>query len=213
MKNSIQEQLSEGRIALSNAMENTDIMKKLSRLNYDKKELKKGWGLMEQLEMHQQMKLEKYSSQFGATQSLYEEMRETKATFSKHRKLARIAYAGDKEKMSLLQLDKRMFAVEKWLSQAGAFYQELRKDSTLIAQYGVSVEELQQMQAMVQALLDKRNRQVSRKGEAQHATQQRNEALKAYRAWMKDFRLAARFALRDEPQLLEVLGILVPTPR
>ncbi|MEK6478796.1 hypothetical protein WJR50_14715 [Catalinimonas sp. 4WD22] len=213
MKNSLEEQLAEGRISLSNAMSNTEIMKKLSKLNYDMRELQRGWGIMNQVEIFQKAKIEKYSNQFGATQALYDDIRKTKASFSKHRKLARIVYEGNKEKISVLQLDKRMFALEKWLFQAGSFYQELLKDSAMIVKYGVSLEELQQMAAMVQALLDKRNHQVSRKGEAQHATQKRNEALKAYKAWMKDFRMAARFALREEPQLLEVLGILVPTPR
>ena len=212
MKNSLEQQLSKGRIAISNARANAEIMKLLTKVGYNDAAMLKGLGYLDQVHLQQSVQRDKHSSQLGSTQSFYDEMKETRSHFSRHVKLARIAYAGNREKMSLLLLDKkRSNAVERWLNRASIFYQELLKDSTLIVQYGVPLEELQQMQAMVEALLDKRNQQVSCKGEAQHATQKRNEALKAYKAWMKDFRMAARFALREEPQLLEVLGMLVRT--
>ncbi|MEK6478600.1 hypothetical protein WJR50_13735 [Catalinimonas sp. 4WD22] len=213
MKKSLQEELGAGRVTIKNAMENAEIMKTLGKLNYDAKEMNRGWGLLETVYTLQTEKIGKYGSQFGATQSFYEELEETKALYKTHRKLAKIACAGDREKFAKLQLVKNTNAVEKWLNNASIFYQELLSDSALIVQFGVTIEELQQMQAMIQALLDKRNRQISKKGEAQHATQKRNAALKAYQEWMKGFRLAARFAFRDDPQLLEILGIMVPTPR
>lgn len=212
MRQSLQEELGLGRITIRNAMENAGIMKKLAKLGYELKEMERGWGLLEQVYMLQSEKIDKYGSMVGATQSFYEELKMCKAQYKTHRKLARIAYDGNREKFTKLQLDKNTTAVEKWLHNASIFYQELLRDSTSIVQYGVSLEELQQMQAMIGALLDKRNRQVNHKGEAQNATQKRNEVMKAYKTWMKDFRLAARFALREEPQLLETLGIMVPTP-
>lgn len=214
MKRALQEELGAGRVTIKNAMENAEIMKTLGKLNYDAKEMNRGWGLLETVYALQTEKINKYGNQVGATQSFYKELEQSRAQYQTHRKLVKIAYAGDWEKFAKLQLDKKNpSAVEKWLNNASIFYQELLSDSALIVQFGVTIEELQQMQAMIQALLDKRNRQISKKGEAQHATQKRNAALKAYQEWMKGFRLAARFAFRDDPQLLEILGIMVPTPR
>lgn len=62
---------------------------------------------------------------------------------------------------------------------------------------------------MVASLVDARQQQMQRKGEAQDATEKRDEALRAMDVWMSDFKAAARVALKDHPQWLEMLGIRV----
>ncbi len=47
--------------------------------------------------------------------------------------------------------------------------------------------------------------------DAQSSTQKRNEVLKALNRWVGDFKKVARVALQDDPQLLESLGIMVPS--
>jgi hypothetical protein len=50
--------------------------------------------------------------------------------------------------------------------------------------------------------------QEKEKGEAQAATQTRDQALDALQEWLSDYLAIAKVALEDNPQLLEALGVL-----
>jgi len=62
---------------------------------------------------------------------------------------------------------------------------------------------------MIAAISDLRHQRMQEKGEAEEATSSRNASIKALKVWMNDFRYVARMALRDNPQLLEALGMVV----
>ena len=51
--------------------------------------------------------------------------------------------------------------------------------------------------------------QEEEKGEAQQATQTRDEAMDVLSDWLEDFLDIAEVALADRPQLLEALGVVV----
>jgi len=46
-------------------------------------------------------------------------------------------------------------------------------------------------------------------GESQEATSQKNTDIEIIRNWMSEFFAIARIALKNKPQLLEALGLLV----
>lgn len=205
---SIQQQLTEARIGIENALAHPEIQQQLALVGYNKKKLLEGKALYDHAVDLQQAYEGKYSQQYGATDTFYQNLEEVQTLYSRHRKLAKIAYENNRQQLNILQLNIPFpHRIETWLSHAVTFYKALILDSEVIEQYSISAEELAQVQAMTEALLDARNRQISAKGEAQRATQQRNKSLMALYAWMKDFRQAARFALREDAQLLEVLGM------
>ena len=211
---SIQQQLAEARIGIENALAHPEIQQKLAQVGYNRKKLEEGKSLYDHTVSMQQTYEEKYSQKYGATDTFYQNLEEVQTLYGRHRKLAKIAYEDNRQQLNILQLHMPLpNRIETWLSHAVTFYNALLMDGDGIEQYGVTSEELAQSHAMTEALLDARNRQISAKGEAQHATQQRNKSLMALYAWMKDFRLAARFALREDTQLLEVLGMAVATSR
>jgi len=79
-----------------------------------------------------------------------------------------------------------------WYEQARHFYTALLADTeaqTQLARYKITPEALQAA------------------GEAQEATQQRNTAIEALDEWLSDFRVVAKIALEDTPQLLEALNM------
>jgi hypothetical protein len=60
-------------------------------------------------------------------------------------------------------------------------------------------------QAQVEGVASLNNAQEQEKGEAQAATQERDAAIEALDDWLADFRVVARIALEDDPQLMEAL--------
>lgn len=211
---SIHQQLTEARIGIENALAHPEIQQQLALVGYNKKKLLEGKALYDHTVSLQQAYGEKYSQKYGAADTFYQDLEEVQTLYRRHRKLAKIAYEDNRQQLNILQLNTPFPSrIETWLSHALTFYNALLLDREVIERYGVLEEDLLQAQAMTEAVLDARNRQISAKGEAQHATQQRNKSLMALYAWMKDFRLAARFALRGDTQLLEVLGMGVATSR
>ncbi len=211
-KVTITQQLAGARIAIENAMGHTRIQQLLNKVGYTQQVLLQGKGLYEVC-MDQQQQLKGWQGkQQGATNTFNQDLKAAKTLYSRHRKLAKVAYEGNVEKFIVLQLNTNPARMEDWLQHAGTFYSTLNTDSKTIQKFGVTKEELAQAQAMIDSLLSARHRQISCKGEAQHAIQQRNQALDKLKNWMDDFKLATRFALRNNDQYLEVLGIQVRSP-
>ena len=200
----------ERRHALENAMNHAGIQRKLNRVSYDRKTLLQGKALNENVWLLQTTKQDHYGSQVTSTDTVLANLAETQQVYSEHVALARLAFKDDRGmQMKLAIAGPRKRANNAWLAQAMTFYGKIDEMATAMTGYGVSQESLQQAKAMVEALATARQQQLQRKGEAQHATEQRNAAVKAMDAWMRDFRAAARVALKDNPQWLEMLGMLV----
>ncbi|MEO0331321.1 MAG: hypothetical protein AAF223_06505, partial [Bacteroidota bacterium] len=64
-------------------------------------------------------------------------------------------------------------------------------------------EGLEQAKAELDTLVEIYNQRISYQGSAQDATQKYQEATDALHAWMREFRNAARYALRHDEQLLD----------
>jgi hypothetical protein len=206
---SITQQLAEARIAIENTLSNPEIEKHLLQVGYSRKKVLEGKTLYANALQLQEDFEDKYGEQHGATKSFKQDLEAANVLYRRHRKLAKIAYENDRRKISVLKLRLPVpKTIEKWLLQANSFYKVLGKDTRMVEQFGVFTEELAQARAMTEALLEARNWQVSTKGFARNTTKQRNEALAALNAWMKEFRLSARYALRENKEMLKVLGMI-----
>ena len=80
-----------------------------------------------------------------------------------------------------------------------------------LAEYGITKKKLSAAEQLVDQVQVKHSIQLKEKGEAQSATQLRDEALDALQEWMGKFIAVARIALEDQPQYLEMLGIVEPS--
>lgn len=210
MTNSIDQKIMQCQHAIENALNYTGIQKKLNTVAFDRKKLLEGKALNEKLKLLQTAKNDSYGSQASSTDAMKANLAEAQQVYLRHIELARIAFRDDRGmQMKLDMIGTRKKGKEAWLSQAMTFYGKAEEIASVMAGYGVSLESLQQTRAMVEALISTRQQQLQKKGEAQDATEKRDDAIKAMNAWMRDFNAAARLALRDNPQWLEMLGIMV----
>lgn len=137
-------------------------------------------------------------------------MQQLKDAYDEHLTLARLAFKQNRGLRKALGLDdaypKRRAAL---VEQIANFYTLLLPHHEVVERYGLTRAEIEQAQAAMVAFVEAQQQQTQRKGEAQAATQQRNQALKNLQQWVRGYRAIVRVALAEEPQLLEALGVLV----
>lgn len=213
-KNTITAEMAAAQLAIENALENAIIKKKLAIVGYDQKSLLVGKALREAVYLLYSAQKDKYAEKYEGSDALRTQFADVQARYRQHVKRARLAFEGQRGLREQLQINgKRKTDTVGQLDQIYAFYSKIEQHLEIITRYDVKVEELVQTRAMVEALQASRRKRVARRGEAQHATLQRDKKRRELRDWMAQFKKAARLALHDDPQLLEVLGIPVPSQR
>ncbi len=193
-------------------MNHSGIQQKLNRVSYDRKTILKGKALNENVRLLQSAKKDHYGAKATVTDTLAANLTEAQRMYHEQVTLARLAFKDDRGMQMKLEITgPRKKSKNGWFAQAMTFYGKVDEMAPAMAGYGVTLETLQQTRAMVEALATARQQQLQHKGEAQNATEQRDIALRAMDRWMSDFRAAARVALKDNPQWLEMLGMPVPS--
>ncbi len=200
------------RSSLSNALNYPALKKPLATFSYDRAKLLKGEKLLTNVLALQSTKDDTYGAQKAATDTFNSERETVRKQFGEHRQLAKLAFKGQRDVEAQLQLNTRVKTTFKgWVSQATAFYEKISQHSDGMIRYGVTEAALQANQAKLSTLIALADQQTQRRAEAQDNTEQRNKAMKELDEWMRDFYQVAKIALKDNPQLLETLGIVVPT--
>lgn len=213
-KRTISAELAMAEIAIENTLQNANTLKKMSAYNYDRKRLLEGKSLKVEVEMLESVKHDKYGQQFTSTDHMKAQRKEIMQRYQQHSKRAHLAFEGQRGILEQLQLlGNRKTDTNGLMRQVYAFYSKIEQFAEEMSQYKVSPEEMAQSKAMVEAFFAARQQQIQSKGQAQHATHTRNAKRKELRTWMTQFRKVARIALADEPQMLETLGIMVPTQK
>lgn len=196
---------------LTNAQEQADIAAALDAFGYDDTALKEGQILLDTARSLYDAQIKEYGEQHAATQAFDTATQQADKTYAAHRKLAKVAFKTDAQRQTDLHLNDRKSQVyATWYEQARHFYTALLADTdaqTKLARFKVTPEALQAAQAQVEQTQTLKSAQEKEKGEAQNATQQRDTALKALDNWLADFKVIARLALEDTPQLLESLKL------
>jgi hypothetical protein len=95
------------------------------------------------------------------------------------------------------------------LKQATNFYRNAPSVVDELAEVGITLEALQQGEALVQAVAQTRVKQMGLLSETQRLSEQRKAAFRELNNWLKDFRYVARYAFREDPQHLEAFGMVV----
>lgn len=213
-KNTITAEIAGARMAIENAMNHKLIQKRLAAYSYDRKKLLEGKALSEEAQMLQSLQEDKYVQQYQQIDAFREQMTEVDERYRKHRLFAKLALGDRRSAMKQLKLQgKQKTDIMGRLEDLSIFYLLIGQYAEQMNRFNITREELEQTQAMVDAAHSLYRQRLHGKGDAQHATQQRDIKRRELRQWMSQFKKAARLALNDEPQLMEVLGVLVRCER
>jgi len=211
----LQEFFSDSRKALFNARNNEVIKTALAEYGITEEKLNLGIAKYEEAVGLDAAQKKEYGEQFEATDELNRSYNTANKMYVRHVKLARLAMddnRGMQEKLDIIGQRKK--TLSGWLHQAKRFYTNALNSEdvlTALAEYNITAEKLQEGQQLVAAVETASNKQFKEKGEAQNATKSRDAAVDDLQNFMGNFIAVARIALEDRPQILEALGIVVPS--
>jgi hypothetical protein len=200
--------------AISNALNIPSIQQALAKYGYDQARLNNGLALYNEASRLNEFQKKEYGEQFEATDALHLAKAQAGKRYMKHLKIARVVLKNNRNAGESMQLHgDRKDSLSGWISQAKVFYANaLSNDSILanLAEFGLNRESLEPVQAAVLDVEQKYNAQLKEMGEAQQATKDRDTAFDLLQNWVSDFTQIARVALEEQPQYLEMLGIVNP---
>jgi hypothetical protein len=206
---SLSDFFAEATVLLTNAQEHADIAAALEAYGYDAATLAEGQALLDTARDLYDAQIREYGEQHAATQAFVDASEAADKVYGDHRRLAKLAFKSDAQRQTDLHLNEhKPRAFNPWYQQARHFYTALLADSeaqTALARFNVTADDLSAAQAQVEGVASLNNAQEQEKGEAQAATQERDAAIEALDDWLADFRVVARIALEDDPQLMEAL--------
>jgi hypothetical protein len=200
----------QSQITINNTLNNPVILQKLRDIGFTLEDVQQGETLRVQALDWRKARQKKYGTKVSTTDTFNQQWEALKEIYSEHVALARLTFKKDRVMLKELALKgKRSNSPAEWMEQASAFYGSIADIQKPLAKYGVKKEDLEQAKAALDTLKETYNQRINYQGSAQDATQKYQEATDALHAWMREFREAARYALRHDEQLLESLGILV----
>jgi hypothetical protein len=210
---SLPKKLGSAQSEIYNAMEIPSVQEKLNKYGLTLKRMQEGNTLVNKAIMLHNSKHDIYGEKQVVASQLNAQEKEAGKRFKNHVDTVRLAFREDEATLAKFRINSISRKKDAWQLQASYFYSKAIQHADVLANYQLPQEELAQNQASVEALIAIRNRRLQMKGEAEEATQKRNEVMKELNEWMKEFRTIARLALKDSPQLLEALGMKVPSKK
>lgn len=201
------------RHALNISQKNTKIYSLISEYNMTTENIAVGLGKLDKLMTADKLKTEARGKQLEFRVALETIFAEVHPVYMSHVKLAKVKVQRVPERVArLMLLEPRKTRLNDWLRQSDTFYTNLLIDTEMITQLetnAITVEKLSATHLRVKEVEQAYNAYQEAKGLAQAALEARDVLLEEFEAWMKEFIVICKIALRHYPQLLEALGIIV----
>lgn len=208
----IEEQIRRTKVAIDTTLHHPELLKKLTVYGYNKDKMLTGKGLYEKVISLNSAQQKEYGESYDATDSLHIAKAEARQLYMHHVSTARFALKNDRGFWKTLQLSgNRKKGLFGWLEQAQVFYANIGEVMDIIIKYNITEAELEQGQAMVEAVFEAYETRRKELNEARQSTQKRDEALHEMNAWMSRFIRIAELAFDDDAEALEMLGLLKKT--
>lgn len=209
----IDEILFQSGLRINNSLGDQKILNAVTPLGYGPEKLTEGQSLLNEATVLVETQKREYG-EVDAAQQVFEDQRtNAHKVYMAVLAISKIAFKGDVQAISTLDLTgRRASTFSGWLNQTRSFYRAILANEawkTELAKYGQTEAMLTGELAMIDAVATASENKKKEMGDAQNATQERDEKLEELAEWVSDYEVIARIALADKPQLLEKLGIVV----
>lgn len=189
----------------------------VARVGYNKAAFKKARKLLDTFDDDVKRRYSELGLQMIATEKLHE-AREAfhRKTYMPHVTIARLEFGKNGTLEHLGITGSRPTRLGDYIHEARRFYRTIAGDKKLqktFAFRGVTAETVRQARADLDELETLSYKQEQQKAAAQEATRRRNKSRRAFADWLSKYRKFARIAMTEEPELLEQIGIKVPSGR
>jgi len=207
----ITQTLDEADLIIRNVRRSEQIQKKLTIYGFPPKRINEGEKLLKVTLRLKAMMDDQQEARYETSQAWLADLHSAKATYQGYVNLARTVYRDQPTVLRKLKVDRPTPKSQQlFIEQAIHFYSKVSTYKEAIEQrYGLSTEVWSQALAEVEALSTSRSERLHLRAQAQQATEQRNRSLIELHAWVKELKYIAKVALKEEPQLLEALGMVV----
>ncbi len=206
-----EEKIANMKLAFSNA-QTPEILEVLQTVGYTQEKLQEYLEATNEVERLTQNQKKEYGEQYSKTAEFDEKRAEANKVYKRYLALARIAFKKDVEATTTLELThSRKQAYSSWLKQVNNFYAQLLNNDAFLEKMltlNVKQEDIVQAQAGVEAVETLKQEQKQEMGEAQKATEIRDNAFDELYPHYSEMIELAKVLLEDE-QLLESIGIVV----
>lgn len=198
------------RLVVEVLLSDDDKQKSLARHGFDRKRAQDGQAILNKIDQL----TDEYQQQDGAklqsSKTLQSSREEAHELYMRHVRLARLVFGDSIEQQRPLKIDvPRQRSLAGWLEQATTFYRNAPAFIADLSKVGITIEEIQQGDAMVQAVAKARVKQAQGASAVQRLSKQRTAAFQDLSTWLKDFRYIARYTFQNDPQQLEAFGMVV----
>mgnify|MGYP006886070977 CR=1 FL=1 len=211
-KNAISERLTFANVAISNALSDSQIGILLGEYGYQTQKLSEGKALLEVADAMVKKQVAVHGSQKDSTARALAAEKTARVAYQNLAQVARAAFSRDKAKLAVLGLDNPMpKPLPLFITMATALFDNASHTAEIadiLKSYGYNTDKLSKERGKIVELSAANQAQEAAIGSAQQATFEQNKAMEALDYWMGGFVKVAKVALREQPQLLEKLGIL-----
>lgn len=215
MSKKIDELITQSGVSIQNGINQPEIAASLLEFGYTPERMVAGENFHHEADKLNIVHKKEDGEQQAATKELNEAIDAANKAYMPHLKVARIVFRNDTSRWVKLALGgERKKSQSGWLGQTKLFYTNLLADAdamSKMAEYGQTNEKLETASSLVLAVENTLANRKKEMGEAQNATKARDKAVDELQEWYSDYIEIARLALADQPQYLEMLGIISPS--
>jgi len=209
----VDEILFQSGLRINNSLSDPLILNAVSLMGYNQEKLLEGQNLLDEATTLVETQKREYGEVDAAQQVFDNQRTNAHKVYMAVLAISKIAFKGDVQAISTLDLTgRRASTFSGWLNQTRSFYRAILANEawkTELAKYGQTEAMLTGELAMIDAVATASENKKKEMGDAQNATQERDEKIEELAEWVTDYEVIARIALADKPQLLEKLGIVV----
>ncbi|MCK0201220.1 hypothetical protein [Ornithobacterium rhinotracheale] len=213
LKNSELQYLENYRLLFTNLDEVQDLKTEMAEYGYDEEKIAEGKALFDKTQQLYNQNKQETTEEKEAYAQFANAFNSLKKTYSKHRKIAKVALMKRTELWKSLAIDGTLSAAYlKALEEIKTFYEQAQSHNEakpLLEKFKINQSVVEAQVAQIQKVESLRAKYEKEKCENQNATQQKNKAFTELSDWVRDFYAVSRIALEDRPQLLESVGKFV----